>query len=179
MRYVTAFLAAVVLGAASPAPRDYSVTHKGIWPNSWPKELDPLRSQARTLEGPLLPQLTYEVPFTSREDFESAWPHLLKVKSQGAPIILVRGPYKFLGANMKAGVVVHCPPANTDRKANPEAPLPGQRSVRSTWMWTNYIELVVDGDVVDLNRITFPADTPIVDERARGYEGLPAKGRGR
>jgi hypothetical protein len=166
MRCVTAFLAALVLGAASPVPKDYSIIHKGIWPNSWPKELDPLRSQARTLEGPLLPQLTYEVPFTRREDFESAWPHLLKVKSQGAPIILVRGPYKFLGANMKAGVVVHCPPVNTDRKANPESPLPGQRRVRSTWMWTNFIELVVDGDVVDLKRITFPADTPIVADRA-------------
>jgi hypothetical protein len=28
-----------------------------------------------------------------------------------------------------------------------------------------YIELVVDGAIVDLNRIPLPADTPIVDER--------------
>jgi hypothetical protein len=27
------------------------------------------------------------------------------------------------------------------------------------------IELVVDGKIVDLNRIALPADTPIVDER--------------
>jgi hypothetical protein len=32
-------------------------------------------------------------------------------------------------------------------------------------MWTNYIELVVDGKVVDLNRIPLPADTPIIDAR--------------
>jgi hypothetical protein len=32
-------------------------------------------------------------------------------------------------------------------------------------MNTTYIELVVDGDIVDLNRIPLPADTPIIDER--------------
>jgi hypothetical protein len=32
-------------------------------------------------------------------------------------------------------------------------------------MYTNYIDLIVDGDVVDLNRIPLPADTPIIDER--------------
>ena len=30
---------------------------------------------------------------------------------------------------------------------------------------TTYLELVVDGDIVDLNRIPLPADTPINDER--------------
>jgi hypothetical protein len=30
---------------------------------------------------------------------------------------------------------------------------------------TPYLELVVDGDLVDLNRIPLPADTPIIDER--------------
>lgn len=32
-------------------------------------------------------------------------------------------------------------------------------------MMTTYIELVVDGLVVDLNRIQLPPDTPIIDER--------------
>jgi hypothetical protein len=49
----------------------------------------------------------------------------------------------FLGG---PGVVVHCPPA-------------GQADEPT------YIDLVVDGDVVDLNRIPLPADTPIIDER--------------
>ena len=46
----------------------------------------------------------------------------------------------------------------------PEAP--SRRNGRETkWMNTTYIELVVDGEIVDLNRIPLPADTPIVDER--------------
>jgi hypothetical protein len=32
-------------------------------------------------------------------------------------------------------------------------------------MNTTYIELVVDGEIVDLNRIPLPADTPMIDER--------------
>jgi hypothetical protein len=28
-----------------------------------------------------------------------------------------------------------------------------------------YIELIVDGEIVDLNRIPLPPDTPIIDER--------------
>src|SRR5690606_31568918 len=75
----------------------YSVADQGAWPDSWPKELEPLRKQSRTLTGGILNQTHYEIAFTKREDFESAWPHLLKVKSQGAPIILVRSPYTRLG----------------------------------------------------------------------------------
>ena len=55
----------------------------------------------------------------------------------------------------------------------PEAPLPGPgwegtTKVRGRWMWTTFVELVVDGDVVDLNRIPLPADTPIIDKRFEG-----------
>jgi hypothetical protein len=31
-----------------------------------------------------------------------------------------------------------------------------------------YIELIMDGEIVDLNRIPLPADTPIIDERFKG-----------
>ena len=41
----------------------------------------------------------------------------------------------------------------------------GQSNLRVTWMYTTYIELVVDGEIVDLNRIPLPPDTPIIDER--------------
>jgi hypothetical protein len=95
--------------------------------------------------GPKQEHPHYAIPFTKRDEFEAAWPHLLKVKSKGAPLRLVRGPNFFLGERATAGVVVHCPP-------------PGQADAI-------YIELVVDGDIVDLNRIALPADTPIVDER--------------
>ena len=53
----------------------------------------------------------------------------------------------------------------SDVRANPETPIPGQNNPRVTWMRTTFIELVVDGDVVDLNRIPLPPDTPIIDER--------------
>src|SRR5262245_10971948 len=76
----------------SSAYADSGVTDNGTWPKSWPVELESLRKSARTLEGPLQPLLHYAIPFTKREEFESAWPLLLKVKSKGAPIVLVRGP---------------------------------------------------------------------------------------
>ena len=145
----------------------YDVANEGLWPKTWPKELEPLRKQARTLEGPLAPYmyLHYEIRFTKREEFEAAWPHLWKVTTKGAPIFLVRSPNQRLGTTLAAGVRVHSPPKDTTQ---PEAPLPGKPADRETWKWTNYIELVVDGQIVDLNRIALPADTPIVDERFEG-----------
>ena len=138
-------LAAIALCEVGSVYALYSVIDKGTWPESWPKELEPLRKQSRTLVGPLKEYRHYAIPFTKREDFESAWPHLLKVTSKGAALRLVRAPNFCLGEGAKAGVVVHSPPL-------------GQEG-------TTYLELVVDGDIVDLNRIPLPADTPINDER--------------
>jgi hypothetical protein len=119
--------------------------------------LEPLRGQARTLEGPLQPLLHYAIPFIKREEFESAWPHLLRVKSPGAPIVLRRGPNFWLGAEASAGVCVHTPPAG-EKAAD-------AKKVGTNWEQTIYLELIVDGDIVDLNRIPLPPDTPIIDER--------------
>jgi hypothetical protein len=33
---------------------------------------------------------------------------------------------------------------------------------------TIYIELIVNGEIIDLNRIPLPSDTPIIDERFKG-----------
>jgi hypothetical protein len=157
----TAALVAVFV-AVCPAYADYSVTDKGIWPESWPKELEPLRKQASTLEGPLAPNRHYAIRFSSRDEFEAAWPHILKLKSKGVSIRLVHAPNFFLGEKNKAGVVVHCPPA--DQVENPGAPKARAANAKGGLNMT-YIELIVDGDIVDLNRIQLPADTPIVDER--------------
>ena len=97
MKRTTAVFAGVALStiaifAVCSVNADYSVWDKGMWPEGWPKELEPLRKQARTFEGPLDADRGYLIPFTKREDFESAWPHLQKVKSKGAPIIVVSGP---------------------------------------------------------------------------------------
>jgi hypothetical protein len=167
MKRFIAILAAVVLGAVcSTAYALYGVNHTGTWPKSWPSELEPLRKQARTLVGPMDPHRHYAITFTKREDFEAAWPHLLKVKSKGAPVFLVRGPNFFLGDRGKAGVVVHCPPeGQANNPATPEAPIEGVTNPRARYMNMNFIDLVVDGEVVDLNRIPLPGDTPIIDER--------------
>jgi hypothetical protein len=167
MRKAITLLAAVAFCAAcSTAYAEYGVKDTGAWPKTWPSELEPLRKQARTLEGPQVPNLHYAIRFAKRDEFEAAWPHVLKAKTKGAPVILVRGPNFFLGDAAKAGVVVHCPPAaQADNPAAPEEPIPGVTEARVRWMNATYIELVVDGDVVDLNRIPLPADTPIIDER--------------
>jgi hypothetical protein len=84
-----------------------------------------------------------------------------------------------VGRIFKARVVVHSPPPETDTRSNAEAPIAGQGDPRSTWMWTTYIELVVDGEVVDLNRIPLPADTPIIDERFKDVPSKSSAPRGR
>lgn len=165
MKRTIALLAAIAFFAVRSACADYAVSDTGLWPERWPKELEALRKQARTFEGPIDADRRYLIPFTKREDFESAWPHLLKVKSKGAPIILVRGPKTDFFEVKPAGVLIKCPPARTDKFAMPETPLPGQMDVRTRWNNTTYIELVVDGQIVDLNRIRLPSDTPIIDER--------------
>jgi hypothetical protein len=117
-----------------------------------------LRKQARTLEGPRVPLWHYAIPFTKREAFEAAWPHLVKVKSSGAPIVLKRGRSFWLGGDSKAGVCIHTPPMG-------EAPIADAKDVGGRWERTIFIELIVDGEIVDLNRIPLPPDTPIIDER--------------
>ncbi len=176
----TAVLAAIALCAASSAVYAiYGVSDEGTWPKTWPKELEPLRKQARTLVGNMVPQSHYEIPFTKREEFESAWPHLLKVKSKGAPIILVRGPKTDFMEVKPAGVLIHSPPAGqNENPGTPEAPIPGVVNVRVRWKNTTYIELVVDGNIVDLNRIPLPADTPIIDERFKDGQNKSPNGSG-
>jgi hypothetical protein len=155
--------------------------------------LEPLREKARTFVGPKLPERTYAIPFTKREDFESTWPHLLMAKSKGAPIILMRGGPRtdFLGVK-PGGVLIHSPPAepggtpesapaaaapkaaeapvasgSTPAATAPKGAAPAAREVdaRTKWRDATYIELVVDGEIVDLNRIRLPSDSPIIDER--------------
>ena len=157
MKRTIAILAALTLCAASSVYALYSVANEGLWPKDWPKELEPLRKQSRTLVGPELEYRHYAIPFTKREEFEAAWPHIVSVKTKGAPVVLRRGPSFWFGEKA-VGVCVHTPPEgqtpNTDIKA-----------VKGNWEQTIYIELIVDGTITDLNRIPLPADTPIIDER--------------
>jgi hypothetical protein len=86
-----------------------STLQQGWWPDSWPKELEPLRKQARTVRvAHGISETVYEIPFKSREDFEKAWPHILKLKSKGASLILEKSPYKYLvsGSESTSGVMI-------------------------------------------------------------------------
>ena len=121
MKRTAAFLAVF---CASFVYADYSVSDKGTWPESWPKPLEPLRKQARSLRGSLADVTLYEIPFKNREDFESAWPHILKVKTKGAPVILVRAPDTWMG-KIDAGVRIHCPPGQVGEPAIPGLPIAG------------------------------------------------------
>ena len=168
-RQITLLAAIACCAICSSVYAAYDVANKGLWPESWPKALEPLRGQATSMIGP---REYYLIPFTKREEFESAWPHFWKVKSKGSPIILVRSP-KTVFPELKVGVLIHSPLAGTDRKVHPEEPIDDWErfgDVRARWMWTTYIELVVDGSVVDLNRIPLPADTPIIDERFKDVQ---------
>ncbi len=140
-----------------PLYADYGVTDHGTWPDSWPKELGQFRSQSRTFEGPKQPLLHHAIPFTARADLESVWPHILKVKSKGAPIVLRRGPSFWLDGK-SPGVCIHTPPKG-------QAPIADGKDAKGNWEQTIYVELIVDGEIIDLNRIQFPPDTPIIDER--------------
>jgi hypothetical protein len=177
---VGTIVALTLFAVGSTAFALYSVSETGTWPKSWPSELEPLRKQSRTLVGPTFSARHFAVRFADRNEFEAAWPQILKVKSQGAPIFLVRGPHHFLGKE-KAGVVIHCPPEGQwDNPNTPEAPIKGYaEESRSRWGNTNYIELVVDGKIIDLNRILLPSGTPIVDERFKADgPGSPANQTG-
>lgn len=151
MKRIAFMLAALLLaGLTCQLLADVTIEETGRWPNTWPQELEPLRAHSRTIEGPLGGFLTYEISFTERDAFESAWPHLLKVKSAETPILLIRSPYIGTGAlrgtTIKSGVLIGSLPV-------PEG------------VGTTTLALVVDGDVIDLNRIRLPRNTHIQDER--------------
>ncbi len=172
MRLRTAFTAIMICCISTITYAMYSVHEQGAWPESWPEELEPIRAQSRTLVGGAIDRPIHELLFDDREDFEAAWPHILKVKSERAPLILLRAPSESLGTTVKAGVRIWCPPKMAKDVSMKETPIPGDRPVRSRWMRTRFIELIVDGDIVDLNRIPFPEDTPIVDERFVEYRAV-------
>ena len=177
---VPTLVALALFAVSSTAFALYSVSEMGDWPKDWPSELEPLRKQSRTFVGPTFSARHFAIRFADRDSFEAAWRSILKVKSQGAPIFLVQGPNFFLGKE-KAGLVIHCPPEGQWKNPNtPEGPIKGYaEESRSRWGNTNYIELVVDGEIIDLNRISLPPGTPIVDERFKVDESdRPAKQTG-
>ena len=180
------------------------VTETGTWPVSWPIELSPYRTQAKTFEiGARNQENVYEIRFERREEFEKLWPIILKLKDKKAPLRLrsIEKPIKkgrlFNSDKPVVRVFSYVYPAWPSyrpggRKLRPGPPWPD--SIKSptgelpeyvtisedgnTWIPVEKkrprvvmhrarteIELVVDGTIIDLNRILLPPDTPIIDRR--------------
>lgn len=207
-----ALMAAVL--AMSFCSAMWDVSNTGDWPKSWPAQLEPLRSQSRTLrhDGYMM----YQIPFADRSQFEAMWPHILSIPTDNSPLTLSRGKDKWIAVNFDAGVVVFTPntgeriafedkkmtvypsgsessiPDGTFLKVGPPWPdairdktgkLPEyvvadglewrattsqeirddiMTAIRSRRARTE-IRLIVDGKVVDLNRIQLP--TLVIDNR--------------
>jgi hypothetical protein len=180
------------------------VSETGMWPDSWPKELQPYRAQAKTIEIAAGNQENvYEIRFENREEFEKLWPIILKLKDKKAPLRLrsieksIKKGRLFNSDKPVVRVFSHVYPAWPSHhpggmKLRPAPPWPD--SIKSptgelpeyvvmsedgnTWIpfekekprgfmyrARTEIELVVDGTIIDLNRILLPPDTPIIDRR--------------
>jgi len=112
------------------------IENRGRWPDSWPKELESYRKQAKTVRIAHGTQETlYEIPFDKREDFEKTWPHILKLKSKGAPLILERSPstYSVSGSTLKIGVRILWPSGRT-------VGLPDGTQLEAKEPWPDYIK---------------------------------------
>ena len=71
-----------------------------------------MRKQAQTVGvGHGIQENVYVIPFKNREDFEKAWPHILKVKSKGAPLMLENNSFKYHVSGTKGvtGVMILAP----------------------------------------------------------------------
>jgi hypothetical protein len=179
----------------------------GTWPKEWPKELELLRAQTRTLDiANGTQEEIYEISFSDRAQFEKLWPTLLALKTPGAPLRLYkmgpdRGPGEVqLESNSAPIVRIYGP---TDGYAS----IPGSEPMKTSGPWPKEligtkgelpeficldrsngkaqwvpldqakqdvgfhyrarvdVDLVVDGQVIDLNRIRLPDDGPIQDHR--------------
>lgn len=171
---------------------------KGKWPGPWPKPLDPYRYQTVVIDvGQDIHETVFEISFEKREQFEKAWPEILKLKSKGAPLILEKSPseYKVSGTKAETGVRILWPSTQsvkmddgTELRASPmefaslktpNGELP-EYVVAKDGKWIPYdgreqqgfrhrarvdIVLITDANIVDLNRIPLPAETPIIDKR--------------
>jgi hypothetical protein len=61
----------------------------GIWPKTWPAELEELRKQCHTTEVATgIQENIYDIYFTNHAQFERAWPAILKVRTPGSPVVL-------------------------------------------------------------------------------------------
>ncbi|HBF35028.1 TPA: hypothetical protein DDW35_10760 [Candidatus Sumerlaeota bacterium] len=187
------FFTLVVLWLASSCFAMVTISDKGTWPDTWPQELERYRDQAKSFGiGTGSQEDMHQIAFQSSKDFEQAWPYILKLKSKGAPITLelTSATYAYGVAPITAGVRIFCParitpsgippwvndiqqtsetlPEYVMQKNNQWVPWDGTWEKGFRYRARTEIELVVDGEIVNLNRISLPPDTPIIDNRFNG-----------
>jgi len=171
-----------------------TIYDRGVWPESWPAELDEFRAQGKTvITGTGFKDVwetSHEISFSSREKFERAWPHILSLMGEGSSIILERTPSKRWSTPIRAGVRILCPssgpvinglhsPEHLDFESGtrPEYIVAGRGwhvaydgdngDAVDTFILRARVDivLVVDGKIVDMNRIPLLDNTPIIDNR--------------
>jgi hypothetical protein len=83
------YLAVMFVLVASVSFAVVLISKEGIWPDTWPKELEKFRKQSQSYDfGFPKSERWHDIPFQKREQFEEAWPHILKLKTKGAPLII-------------------------------------------------------------------------------------------
>ena len=192
------------------------MSHRGgDWPTNWPEELEPYRERAESTIWGVIPGVVtqyYLIEFQTRDEFESVWPAILRLKSKGAPITLKTPDKPKTDPNDphvvydKPQVWIICPPPDDDVRydllpdgtytligpwtkdfESSDGALPRRvvkRKKDCKWIawdgkhsYDDYeapakilqarveLQLYVDGEVVNLNRVRLPEDTPIIDKR--------------
>ncbi len=97
----------VIFVTASISFASVIIWREGKWPGPWPKQLKPYRQQTTTIDvSGDIEETVFEISFEKRDEFEKAWPEILKLKSEGAPLILEKGPseYKAGSAIIEKGI---------------------------------------------------------------------------
>ena len=110
---------------------------RGSWPDSWPKELERYRKQSKSYgvaHG--IQENVYEIHFKKREEFERAWPHILKLKTKGGHLILERSPstYSVSGSTAETGVRILWPSGGSSGS-------PDGKMLRTGPPWPDYLKL--------------------------------------
>jgi hypothetical protein len=197
---VSAFLVLVILSPATFAVTRIEET--GRWPQSWPKELEPLRQNARTIcTATMIHEDIYEIHFKDRDTFERSWPILLGLKSKKGQLTFLKVASSppdqvVIFSNEVPAVRIYDSPAGSISGGSavgppwpssaflPDGLLPeyvkaGEVQGKRTWIPATRgegfkgfmfrarvdVELIIDGKIIDLNRIRIPSDTPIIDRR--------------
>jgi len=219
MRTLPAVLFLVLVGASSCFGL-VMVQKVPELPADWPEEMRPLLPETTAYDMATgMQELTYEIRFKDRAQFEGVWPTITTLKSKGAslrlyrteqqiaktlfracgqPSVLIMGPPPGRSAvRVRDGNDLQCGPPWPKSIFNADGTLPEYvAATNETWVPADLknsttcvvtfdgflyrarvdIALVVDGHIIDLNRISLPENTPIIDCRKQGPATRPSDG---